>query len=624
MSYKNVYLVGTGSFFPGEPVNNDEIDGYIKPVNSKSDRIKKMILRDNGIKSRYYGIDQEGQTVFSSSSMAARSITQSLEKAGKTLDDIELLTAGTCAGDAFVPGFANMIQAELKAKPMETSSHTGICASGIQALRYASDAIETGRVSNAVVNATEFPSRLFKHTRFVEGYDVDMDSHFLRWMLSDGSGSFVLSDQPHEKNVSFKLKDIHLKSHSGDYAACMYIGHPIDDHSKSALDYPSWAEAEKNGALLLRQNVRMLPQLFEMCLHEYASLVNKGFFNPSKIDHFVTHYSSGKFRGVMKDLLNKLDIMIPEEKWFSNLENRGNMGAASIFTMLDDLLAEKDVKPGEEVLLFIPESGRFSCGFVLLEAVPPGEVEILDKKEETTEDLISKAIPPADLHLSQTDNLRKLLLNLSDVWHDFRSRVWRTPYFSKITRNELTIDDYLTWQENWIPQVREGSKWMRKAVSNLEAPFLDIKELIEHHAQEEQNDWKILFDDYRRAGGAIDDADKLNLNDGGKRLNDFMYSRANTANAVDLLGGMYIIEGTGQRIVPTMLPLVRKQLQLPANCFNFLKYHSVNDQHHIEEWLGTVEIVLSFDETGEYADKIIETAKTVADNYCKQMEEIFK
>ncbi len=623
MSYKNVYLVGTGSFFPGEPISNDELNDYLKPVNSKSDRIKKMILRDNGIKSRYYGIDKNGNTLYSIASMGARAVTKALESAGKTLDDIEMLTAGTCSGDTLVPGYANMLQAELKAQPMETSSHTGICASGVAAFRYAADAIETGRIENAVVTASEFPSRMFKHTRFVEGYDVDMDSHFLRWMLSDGSGSFVLSDRPHEKKISFKLKHIHLKSHSGDYAPCMFIGHPVHDHTKSMYDYPSFAEAEKDGAMLLRQNIRMLPQLFEMCLHEYASLVNKGIFNPSEIDHFVNHYSSKKFEGVMAELLEKLDIMVPKEKWFSNLENRGNMGAASIFTMLDDLIAQREIKAGEKILCFIPESGRFSCGFILLEACSPGEISE-EKINATVEDLVEKSAPPADLGMEQSDQLRRLLLNLADVWHDFRSRVWRTPYFSKITKNELTLEDYLTWMENWIPQVREGSKWMRTTVNNLESPFEELKELIEHHASEEQDDWKMLFKDYRSAGGRIDDTNKLVLNKGGHRLNDFMYSRANSKNAVDLLGGMYIIEGTGQRIVPAMLPLVRKQLSIPSNCFNFLKYHSINDEHHIEEWLGTVEIVLSLDEDGQYAKKIIETAQVVADNYIKQMEEILK
>lgn len=628
MSYKNVYLIGSGSFFPGEAVNNDDIDKFIKPLNSRSDKMKKMILKDNGIESRYYGINEAGETVYSLSQMGAKSVMTSLEDAGVDVDDLDLLTVGTCGGDAIVPGFANTLQAELKAKPMETSSHVGICASGIAALRHAADSIELGRNKLASVTACEYPSRMFKHTRFVEGYDVDFDSHFLRYMLSDGSGSFVLSNRPHKNRPSLKLLDITLTSYSGDHANCMYIGHPLKDHTKSMYDYPSFADAEKDGAMLLRQNIRMLPQLFEVCLHEYANLVNRGVFKPSEIDHFATHYSSKKFEGVMEELLTKLDIMVPKERWFSNLTYRGNMGAASIFTMIDDLLKEREVKPGEKILAFIPESGRFSCGFALFEVVDSNSADEDDTIPESNSvdinELTKNAFAPVDLELTQTDKLKNLVLNLSDVWNDYRSRIWRTEYFSKITKNELQQEDYLKWMENWIPQVREGSKWMRTAVSNMQHPYEELKEIIETHAGEEQDDWQILFQDYKNAGGQANSANDLTLNKGGKALNDFMYSRANSVNALDLLGGIYIIEGTGQRIIPTMLPLVRSQLSLPANCFKFLKYHGLNDEHHIQRWVMAVEIVLAQDPSGAMAKKIIETAKQVSNFYCEQMENIFK
>jgi 3-oxoacyl-[acyl-carrier-protein] synthase III len=37
--------------------------------------------------------------------------------------------------------------------------------------------------------------------------------------------------------------------------------------------------------------------------------------------------------------------------------------------MLDELLRSGRIRPGEKLLLYVPESGRFSSGFVLLEAV---------------------------------------------------------------------------------------------------------------------------------------------------------------------------------------------------------------------------------------------------------------
>src|SRR3989344_2961508 len=112
--------------------------------------------------------------------------------------------------------------------------------------------------------------------------------------------------------------------------------------------------------------------------------------------------------------------------------------------------------------------------------------------------------------------------------------------------------------ENWIPQVREGSIWMRTAISNLSIKFEGIQELIETHAGEEQFDFKILYADYQNAGGnkLIDD---LKRNSGGEELNAYMYEKAKSENPLGLLGGIFIIEGTGQKIIPTLM------IKIPPN-----------------------------------------------------------
>lgn len=370
MNYQDVYIVGTGSWMPGVPVSNEQIDEYIQPINRQSERLKKNILRENGILTRYYGIDKEGNTTVSLSKMASNAVMAALKDANLTLNDMSLLTTGTVGGDLAVPGFANMLQGEMKAPPMETSTHTGICASGVIALRHAADAVELKRHSNACVAACEFPSRMFKKTRFTEsGYNADFDSHFLRWMLSDGAGSMILSGQPRAQGLSLKIKHIHIKSFSGDYPTCMQIGTPHNEPEISYLDYHSLHDAEKAGSFLLRQNIRLLPHLFELGIHEYIELQKNGVFKAKDIDHFLCHYSSEKFAPVVQELIEKAGASIPKERWYSNLKVKGNTGSASIFIMLDDFMKERKVKPGEQILCFIPESGRFTVSYILLEVV---------------------------------------------------------------------------------------------------------------------------------------------------------------------------------------------------------------------------------------------------------------
>jgi 3-oxoacyl-[acyl-carrier-protein] synthase-3 len=611
--YKNVYLVSTGSFFPGDPVSNDQIDQFIQPINRHSDRLKRKILQENGIEQRYYGIDREGKTRWSLAQMAQRSIEDCLKKTGVSMADVGLLCTGTTGGDVAIPGFANMLQGELKAQPMEVSTHTGICMSGVVALRHAADAVELKRHRHALVSASEFPSRMFKKTRFVDtGYDVDFDSHFLRWMLSDAAGTWLISDSPAEDKMTFQILDIHIKSFSGDFPTCMQIGAPVDDPKTSYLDYSSIAEAEKNGAFLLRQNIRLLPHLFDIFVHEYLHLIQKGLFKADEIKYFLPHFSSQRFAPVVEELLTKSGAIIPKDRWYSNLKTRGNTGSASIFVMMDDFIKEKNVQPGDKILCAVPESGRLSMAFILLEVTAPKAVA---KRMN-----IEQVQAPADESQVTDLKVQTALRGLAEVWHSYRSQIWRTPFFQRVEQGTVTKEDYIRWMQNWIPQVREGAKWMRTAVSNLDGEFAELKNIIEEHAGEEQNDWKILHQDYLNAGGTQKNPDLLKRNSGGEALNAFMFYKANQKNAVDLLGGIYIIEGTGQRIIPAFLPFLKQQLDLGPECYKFLQYHGQNDENHLYRWLSALTITMNINQDPEAIERLTETAKTVADLYLMQFK----
>ncbi|MEQ1724149.1 MAG: 3-oxoacyl-[acyl-carrier-protein] synthase III C-terminal domain-containing protein [Pseudobdellovibrio sp.] len=588
-------------FLPGPEINNEEMDAYVGSINTQSSRIKRRILAENGIQNRHYGINKEGQTMFSSSEMAVKAINATLAPVNQTINDIQFLSSGTVGADLAAPGFANLIQGEYKAAPMQTMSFQGICASGVAAMKAAAQVVELQEFKKSVAVAVEFPSRLFKASRFQKiEENVDFDSHFLRWMLSDGAGAVFLEDKPNSSGISLKLDWIHLKSFSGDYPTCMQIGAPWNDPKKSYLDFASLEEAEKAGSFLLRQDIRLLPNLFDVGVSEFMGLVQANEIQPSEIDYFLCHYSSERFSGVIKTLLDKAGVTIAPEKWFSNLKTKGNTGAASIFIMMDEFMKTHDLKAGQKILCFIPESGRFTVSFMLFEVVKDGKLNE-----------VKKSAPPV------RKPVESLLLELGGIWHDYRSSVLRSEFAHKIFNGTITKDDYQKWMENWIPQVREGSIWMRTAIANLSTQFEGIQELIETHAGEEQFDFNILYSDYKNAGGtkAIDD---LKRNAGGEALNSFMYEKARSKDPLGLLGGIFIIEGTGNKIIPTLLPFLKKNLNMQMNVFKFLEYHGENDVHHIERWANAVEMALAI-EPSSY-DEIIATARKVAELYKKQWE----
>lgn len=626
--FQRVYLQSAGSFLPGEPVDNERMDDYIAPLNRMSQRIKRRILAENGIRARYYAIDAEGRTVFTNAQLAAGAIRDCLTRGGADLTQVSMLASGSSGGDALMPGFANMIQGELAAPPMETLSVHGICAAGVGAIQAAAQGIELGAHRSALAVAAEMPSRLFKRSRFAaRGYETDFDSHFLRWMLSDGAGALLLSDGAAlagAKGLKLKLKWVHQRAFSGDYPVCMQLG-LTEDRERGHLDFGSWAEAEAAGALSLRQDIRLLPHLFDIGIHEYAQLVKDGWVDPARVDHFLCHYSSEKFIPVVEDLMAKAGLAIPRERWYSNLAWRGNTGAASILVMLSEFLQTRTLKAGEQIFCYVPESGRFMAAYMLLEVeaadAPPAVLAAPQAKAVPVED---EFIAPPHDPAAAPDGLRDLLTELASVWHDYRSQVWRTPLVRKIRERRFAVPDYLNWMAQWVPQVREGSLWMREGAVSLTGDYQTLAALIDVHAGEEQNDFQILFDDYRKAGGPVSDIAQLRRNPGGEALNAYLHGLAATPNPIGLLGAIYVIEGTGQRIVPALLPLLKASLKLPPDVFRFLEYHGHNDEHHLSRWLMAVEMVMAIDPAGDAPRKIVETARHTAALYLMQFQHITK
>lgn len=640
--FDDIYLLTAGHYLPGEPINNQQIDAYVAPLDQYSRRIKQRVLGENGIQTRYYAIDQDGQTTMSHTDLACQSIQACLQQAQVSLQAIDVLIAASSGGDVSIPGLGNMIQGALHAPPMEVHSHQGVCASSVLALKDAAQSLaQNPERGMAVVVAAEMPSRIFKRSRFARQTQVDFESQFLRWMLSDGAGAVLLAKGAQvltqaaknalaQGGLALKLQWIHTKSFSGDYPVCMQLGQGshrakeqdvTSEYSAQAsyLDFPSLAEAEAAGHFALRQNLRLLPNLFEVAVHEYAGLVQGGWVKPTEVDVFLCHYSSEALGKTCESMMEQAGLGIAREKWFSNLKTCGNTGAASIFIMLSEWLATQTPKLGQKIFAFVPESGRFTVSYFLLEVVDLKTITSATRSIPIPNHSLPP--PPATLTAGMNPQVQSTLLALAAIWHHFRSQIWRTPLVEKINAGQLTPSDYVAWMAQWIPQVREGSLWMREAIAHLDEPYQGLAELITEHANDEQFDFQILFEDYQAAGGKAQTLDQLQRNAGGEALNSYMYRQAKNSNPLGLLGGIYIIEGTGQRIVPWLLPLVKQQLNLPERCYRFLKYHGENDEQHLARWLLALQLAL---EVGGAATQreIIRTASDVARLYQLQMEHI--
>jgi 3-oxoacyl-[acyl-carrier-protein] synthase-3 len=134
-------------------------------------------------------------------------------------------------------------------------------------------------------------------------------------------------------------------------------------------DQPTPVDAHAEGMLNLRQDTGILNNIVALGVEEYVGLVRAGRIVPDRIDHLLVHYSSEYFRSDIVRLMSEAGLMIPEERWFTNLATKGNTGAASIYIMLEEAWSTGRFGPGDRILLMVPESGRFSVSFVHLTCV---------------------------------------------------------------------------------------------------------------------------------------------------------------------------------------------------------------------------------------------------------------
>ena len=616
-----VYITATGSYLPNEPVANEEIESFLGLINETPSRTKNIFLRKNGIKSRYYALDKQQNTTHKAYEMAALAVKNCIASSSLSSSEVEMLSAATTQSDLPVPGFASMVHAESGIGRCGLASHQSVCAASLMAIQNAYLQVKSGTVNNAVCCAAELPSRMFKAKRF-EGQQafangetaLPLETDFLRWMLSDGAGAMLLQNVQGQ-NLSLAIEWVDLKSYAHAYELCMYTGTQKEDGNvgKTWLDYDNISDANKAGALNLKQDMSQVDNIVKLGIQRFFELVDENQFNPDEIDWLVCHYSSHHFRPQIVDFLKKGGVEIPADKWFTNLYTTGNIGSASIFVMLDDLVKSGKLQVGQKVLCMVPESGRFITGYMLLTVT--GENREVSFSEDISE------IKPPEIRIQDKPIQEWLVRQLSGVWFDFERGLQQVPIVKKIFNGTLTLEEYKRLLVNLRAQVIDGSQWIARAASNVSIDYFPVRSAFIRHSSDEHKDYQILEKNYINCGGSEDEILTGTKNIGSEALSAYMFHRASQPNPFDLLGGMFIIEGLGNRVSGKWGRAIQQQLNLGKDQVSFFIYHESSDSNdnHFERFEQAIQSELL---TKEMAEKIVKTAKVVAKLYTLQLQEL--
>ncbi|MFX0555703.1 beta-ketoacyl-ACP synthase III [Maribacter sp. CXY002] len=373
---KDVFITKIAKFLPNKPVTNEEMENKLGFINGKASKARRIVLRNNQIKQRYYAIDDNGKTTHNNAQLTKEAIEVLCDE-NFTTKDIQLLSCGTSSPDQILPSHAAMVHGFLKNGNMEINSPSGACCSGMNALKYGFLSVMTGQVDNAVCTGSERTSSWMKSDVFEDEVEhlkdlednpmLAFNKDFLRWMLSDGAGAVLLESEANGPNP-LKIEWMDGYSYAHEIEACMYAGGEKQEngHLQPWSEFPAdkWG---KMSLFAMKQDTRLLgSNILVKGVDSLKQTFVKHGIGPDDVDFYLPHISSYYFKEGLYKEMEKQGIPIPWEKWFLNLEHVGNIGAASIYVMLEELIDSGKLKKGDKILLHVPESARFSYMYAYL------------------------------------------------------------------------------------------------------------------------------------------------------------------------------------------------------------------------------------------------------------------
>lgn len=376
----DVFITAIATFFPNNPVDNESMEDYLGLISGQHSRVKNIVLRQNGIKNRYYALTAKQEVTHTNAELAANSIKSLLGKQKFPEKEIELLTCATSNADQLMPSHASMVHGLLKNKPLEIFATAGICLSCIQALKIAYWAIRTGEKKNAVCSASELPSPGLLSKNYDIEYELcsnvgtepymALEKDFLRFMLSDGASAVLLQNKP-DNDKALKIEWIEMVSYANELPTCMFAGAEKRDDG----ELKGWKEFESSdyagkSLFTVKQDIKLLGrELIRYWVNHIEDSLSKHNMALNDIDYVIPHASS---MIIYKNLVSEIKdrgILFDENRWYTNLTKVGNIGSAAIFAALHDFWDTYNLVSGQKILLLVLESGRFSYGTVLLSVV---------------------------------------------------------------------------------------------------------------------------------------------------------------------------------------------------------------------------------------------------------------
>ena len=301
-------IIGTGSCLPKTVVTNDDLSKIM-------DTSDEWISTRTGIKERHLVREE------TTAGMSAEAAMRAMENAGVTAQELDLIIVGTVSADHVTPACACEVQAAIGADRAVAFDINAACSGFMFALNIAHAYLQMGVYKTALIIGAETLSKI-----------MDWSDRSTCVLFGDGAGAAIVRADDKRGLLAFDQGSDGAK---GGVLACANRSNnnPLVETSKE-LEY-----VHMDGQEVYKFAVTAVPASLQRTI-EAAGLTVED------IDYFALHQANIR---ILQAVAKRLKVS--EDKFPISLDHCGNISAASVPILLDEMNRKGLLKPGMKIAL---------------------------------------------------------------------------------------------------------------------------------------------------------------------------------------------------------------------------------------------------------------------------------
>lgn len=301
-------ILATGSALPKKVVSNDDLARMM-------DTSDEWIRTRTGIGTRHIAVEE------TTTSLAVEAAKKALTDSKVSIDELDLIVCATVSPDYIFPTLACEVQAALGARRATAFDLGAGCSGFLFALATADAYFRTGRYKNALIIGAETLSKM-----------MDWSDRSTCVLFGDGAGAAV---------VSAEGDQLLSMVQGSDGAGGMAL--KCNNRSVSNLFHQVAAEhysyTEMNGSEVYKFAVRTVP-------NSIGEALEKADVQVDDVKFFLLHQANMR---IIESVAKRLGQ--PREKFPTNLQECGNISAASVPVLLDQVYKDGMIHKGDKIVL---------------------------------------------------------------------------------------------------------------------------------------------------------------------------------------------------------------------------------------------------------------------------------